>query len=228
MSDIRSEIRKLFDDAAQVYDTQRRYLITCFEDFYGTAVALAQTDTPEPAILDIGAGTGLLSALLLKKYPQAKITLIDISAQMLEVARQRLKALSDIEFIIDDFARHQFTSSFDIIASSLAIHHLDDREKESLYQKVYHIMNKSGCFINADQVMGSTPHLENLYKEDWRKKVLASPLTPEEIARADERTRMDQMSTLKDQLGWLRNAGFCDVDCVYKYYNFVVMYARKK
>ncbi|MEN6389513.1 MAG: methyltransferase domain-containing protein [Syntrophomonas sp.] len=228
MSDPRDEIRILFNDVAGAYDSQRRFLIPCFEDFYGTAVALAQADTPEPEILDIGAGTGLMSALLLKKYPGARLTLIDVSDQMVEVARQRFQNVSDIEYIIDDFARNHFSKSFDIIISSLAIHHLNEPEKEALYHKVYHTLKESGCFINADQVLGSTVFLENLYKEDWKRKVLASPLTPEELGRAYERTRMDQMSTLQDQLGWLKDAGFSEVDCVYKYYNFVVMYARKQ
>ncbi|MEQ8173759.1 MAG: methyltransferase domain-containing protein [Syntrophomonadaceae bacterium] len=228
MNDSREEIRKLFNDVAGAYDSQRRYLIPCFDDFYGTAVALAQADTPEPAILDIGAGTGLMSALLLKKYPGASLTLIDVSDQMVEMARQRFQNASDIEYIIDDFARHRFSKSFDIIISSLAIHHLNEAEKEALYHKVYHTLEKPGCFINADQVLGSTVYMENLYKEDWKQKVLASPLTSEELDQAYERTRMDQMSTLRDQLGWMKDAGFSEVDCVYKYYNFVVLYARKQ
>lgn len=227
MSDSREEIRKVFNDVAQAYDSQRRYLIPCFDDFYGTAVDLAEADQPEPSILDIGAGTGLVSALLLKKYPAASLTLIDVSDQMMAMARQRFRNAFDIEYIIDDFARHQFAKSFDIIVSSLAIHHLDEPEKKALYHKVYHTLRKPGCFINADQVLGSTAYLENLYKKDWRKKVLDSPLTQEEIGQAYERTRMDQMSTLGEQLGWLKDAGFSEVDCVYKYYNFVVMYARK-
>ncbi|MDD2510850.1 MAG: hypothetical protein PHG94_06980 [Syntrophomonas sp.] len=69
MSDNKFEIMRMFDDIAQSYDGQRKYLIPCFADFYGTAVALAEVDheEAEPAILDIGAGTGLFSALLLQK-----------------------------------------------------------------------------------------------------------------------------------------------------------------
>lgn len=227
MRDSREKIKDLFNSVAHAYDSQRRYFIPCFDDFYGTAVALAEADNQEPDILDIGAGTGLLSALLLKKFPLARLTLIDLSDQMVEMARQRLAGELDINYIIDDFAGHQFNKSFDIIASSLAIHHLNETEKRALYSKVYQILKKPGCFINADQVLGSTIYLENLYKEDWKRKVLASPLTQEEIGHAYERTRMDQMSTLGDQLKWLGDAGFSEVDCIYKYYNFVVMYAKK-
>ncbi|MDD2621039.1 MAG: methyltransferase domain-containing protein [Syntrophomonadaceae bacterium] len=227
MSDKRLEIMKMFDDVAQSYDAQRKHLIPCFADFYGTAVDLAEVDNKESAILDIGAGTGLFSAMLLQKYPQAKLTLIDISAQMIEMARQRFQGSKNIDYIVDDFAVYNFNQKFDMIVSSLAIHHLNAQEKEFLYQKVFNSLKKQGCFINADQVLGATDHLESLYKEDWKRKVINSPLSPEELNQAYERTKLDKMSTLKEQLDWLQKAGFSDVDCVYKYYNFVVLYACK-
>jgi tRNA (cmo5U34)-methyltransferase len=82
-------------------------------------------------------------------------------------------------------------------------------------------------FINADQVLGSTPFLETLYKKDWKRKVENSALTTEDLQSAYERTKLDKMARLEDQLNWLEEAGFSDVDCVYKYFSFVVMFGRK-
>ena len=84
-------VKEKFDDYTRQYDAQRRMLITCFNDFYSIAVSLAETDKQNPAILDVGAGTGLLSSMVLQKFPVARLTLIDISEKMLEVARERLK-----------------------------------------------------------------------------------------------------------------------------------------
>ena len=88
-------------------------------------------------------------------------------------------------------------------------------------------MNKGGIFVNADQVLGQTPFIEALYKNDWKVKIENSGLSQAEIASAHERTKLDKMSTLEDQMNWLKESGFEDVDCVYKYYNFVVLFGRK-
>ncbi|SHI13111.1 tRNA (cmo5U34)-methyltransferase [Desulfosporosinus lacus DSM 15449] len=58
-------------------------------------------------------------------------------------------------------------------------------------------------------------------------KVENSGLSKEEILSAYERVKLDKMSTLDDQINWLKGIGFTDVDCVYKYFNFVVLYGRK-
>lgn len=52
-------------------------------------------------------------------------------------------------------------------------------------------------------------------------------LTRQELDAAYERTKLDKMSTLDNQLNWLQESGFKDVDCVYKYFNFVVLFGRK-
>ena len=84
-------IRKAFDEVATEYDAQREYIIPDMRNYYGAAIWAAETPTATPAILDIGAGTGLLSALLLEKYPSATLTLLDISEKMLAVAQERFR-----------------------------------------------------------------------------------------------------------------------------------------
>ncbi|MDD3364864.1 MAG: SAM-dependent methyltransferase, partial [Syntrophomonas sp.] len=70
------DVKEKFNDIAINYDSQRRKLIPCFDDFYSIAVAVAETSNETPNILDIGAGTGLLSSFVLEKIPNANLTLI--------------------------------------------------------------------------------------------------------------------------------------------------------
>lgn len=221
------DVKKKFNDNARQYDSQRKKLIPCFDDFYSTAAAVAETKNKKPNILDIGAGTGLLSSFIIEKYPDANLTLIDISEKMIEVAKSRLKYKTDVTYIIDDYTKYQFDKKYEIVISSLSIHHLTDIEKKELYARIYSILNQDGVFINADQVYGSTPFIEALYKSDWKLKVENSGLSKNEIQSAYERTELDKMAKLDDQLNWLKDIGFLDVDCIYKYYNFAVLFGRK-
>lgn len=220
-------VRSTFNETATVYDQQRRKLIPCFDDFYGIAASLADSQQEAPRILDLGAGTGLFASLLVERYPNAKLTLIDLADNMLDVARARFDGNPNIEYVCADYTSFIAPDTYDIVISGLSIHHLSDSDKEQLYKNSYANLREGGVFINADQVLGHTPFIDERYKSDWRSKVEASGLSDAEIAAAYERTKLDRMADLASQLGWLAEAGFWDVDCVYKYFNFVVMYGRK-
>ncbi|MGJ7921269.1 class I SAM-dependent methyltransferase [Neobacillus sp. LXY-4] len=223
----RDEVKEKFNENASQYDQQREKLIPCFKDFYSIPVSVLETSKEEPAVLDIGAGTGLLTSFILKKFPKAKVTLIDLSEKMIEKARQRFKNYDNITYIVEDYTKYHFNKKFDMIVSSLSIHHLTDPEKRRLYDHIYGVLKTDGVFINADQVLGQTPFIESLYKNDWKNKIEHSGLTQEELKAAHERTKLDKMATLDMQLNWLKEIGFHDVDCIYKYFNFVVIFARK-
>jgi tRNA (cmo5U34)-methyltransferase len=88
-------------------------------------------------------------------------------------------------------------------------------------------LKDGGIFVNADQVLGATPAIEAEYQRRWREKILGSSLSGVEKSAALERMKMDRPATLADNLRWLRDCGFRDVDVFYKYYNFAVMAGRK-
>jgi len=220
-------IQEKFNENSQNYDSQRKKLIPCFDDFYNisTSVVEAHSDTPE--ILDIGAGTGIFSEYILKKYPKASLTLIDISDKMLELSKLRFKDFNNIKYIAYDYSTYNFDEKYDIIISSLSIHHLLDDEKLELFRKCYSILNSSGMFINADQFLGETPYIEELNKRLWKADIENSGLSTEEILSCYERMKLDNEATLKQHLDWFNALGFCDVSCVYKYYHFGIIFGRK-
>ncbi|SEO47853.1 trans-aconitate 2-methyltransferase [Paenibacillus sp. OV219] len=220
-------VHSTFNETAAVYDQQRRKLIPCFDDFYGVAASLADSQHEAPKILDLGAGTGLFASLLVQRYPNASLTLIDLADNMLDVARARFSGNPNVQYVCADYTNFVTPDSYDIIISGLSIHHLLDADKVQLYKNSWTNLRESGVLINADQVLGHTPFIDERYKSDWRGRVEASGLSGAEIAAAYERTKLDRMTDLSSQLGWLTQAGFQDVDCVYKYYNFVVMFGRK-
>lgn len=188
---------------------------------------MASIDTENPKILDIGAGTGLLSAFLMERYPEASFTLIDISEKMLDIAKDRFRGNSNVKYIVADYSKYSFVEKYDMIVSALSIHHLEDKEKKEIYKKSYSLLKQNGVIINADQVHGETPFIEKLNKDIWRRYIEDSGLPEEEILAGYERIKLDKNSTLEQQMNWLKEAGFCDVSCIYKFYHFAVMFGRK-
>jgi len=220
-------VKRLFDAAARDYDRQRRMLIPCFDDFYGTALALVETDDPAPEILDLGAGTGLFSGMVLQKYPDARLTLVDLSDKMLEKALERFRQTDRIRYVVGDYTVLEFPQPFDAVISSLSIHHLPHEAKRSLFAKVFRLLKNGGVFVNADQVAGPTPEIDRYYRRRWLENIRASGLESGEIEASIERRKLDINATLKDQIRWMEEAGFRDVDCMYKYLDFAVFYGRK-
>lgn len=224
---MKSSVKHLFDIVAQDYDMQRKQLIPCFDDFYGMALDLMESSKDTPHILDLGAGTGLLSGMVLQKYPNARLTLMDISEKMLRMARRRFADTDQVQYVVGDYTKHAFTSSYDMIISSLSIHHLTHAEKKNVFGTVYKMLEPGGLFINADQVQGRTPETDAYYRERWLDAIHKSGLSDEAISASIERRKVDINAKLEDQLLWLEEAGFSVADCMYKYLDFVVFYAQK-
>jgi tRNA (cmo5U34)-methyltransferase len=223
------EIQNQFNAVSEKYDRQRRFLIPCFDDFYGVALNLSEEVKIVKNILDIGAGTGLMSAFFHEKYPDAKITLVDISADMLKKAEERFNGNENIEFLNADFATVELTDDhYDLVVSGLAIHHLPNPLKKQLFGKIANTLNTGGWFINADQVLGANEVAEKIYTENWKNHVNNSiHLEEQEKQSAFERIKVDIMAPLKDQLEWIEAAGLKNASCYYQYYNFVVFAANK-
>jgi tRNA (cmo5U34)-methyltransferase len=220
-------LRASFDSIAQEYDAHRRQLIPCYDDFYRVTTDLATGGPQGLRVLDVGAGTGLMTQFILSRKPEAVCTLVDFAEEMLNVAKKRFAGQNNVSYVTGDYRNVDLGSGYDVIVSSLSIHHLDDRDKARLYHRLYGLLKAGGVFVNADQVMGATAAIEAEYQRRWREKITKSDLSEVEKAAAFERMKMDRPATLEDNLRWLRDSGFRDVDVYYKYYTFAVMAGRK-
>lgn len=220
-------IEKNFNAIAEIYDSQRRALIPCFESFYETIVE-AIPPINAPKILDIGAGTGLLSHLILNRFDNAQFTLIDISADMLSQARERFGDNDNFTYIEADYSSYSFTKPYDIVVSSLSIHHLTDEEKAKLYKCIYTQLNNGGIFINGDQFLSRTIKGELRNMEWWRHKIEATELSPTDIVQWEKRVAMDIPATVEQNIIWFESAGFTEVELLFKMYNFGVIAGKKE
>jgi tRNA (cmo5U34)-methyltransferase len=216
-----TEVTSVFDAIAEEYDAPRRRLVPCFDQFYGTAVALAAGAV---RVLDLGAGTGLLSARLAAARTGVRLTLVDAAPAMLAVATRRLAGVAGIahETVVADLTDPLPGGPYDAVVSALAIHHLPDAGKRDLFARVRSALVPGGVFVNAEQVAGPTPALDRRYDEVWLAQIRALGASEDEIAGARARMAYDRPATVDDQCAWLREAGFTDVDCFFKSWRFAV------
>jgi tRNA (cmo5U34)-methyltransferase len=220
-------IKERFNEISAKYESQRRQMICCFDDFYGVPLKALDYRGDSPRVLDLGCGSGLFTAILLTKYSQARVTLVDIADGMLKVAKKRFAEHQDFEYVNTDFTSLNLSGPFDIIISGIAIHHILGPEKKKLYEKCFRMLAPEGVFINSDQIKGETEATNNLNMRLWKASIESSGLPRAEIDAAYERMKFDQPSTISEQLAWLNEIGFTDVDCIYKYLPLAVFYAKK-
>ena len=153
-----------------------------------------------------------------------------MAGKMLDVARERFRDFPDqFRYVAADYRTLADAGSFDLVISSLSIHHLDDREKQELFRQIYGVLRQPGVFINIDLIKGPTPYLEEFYCSDWYEKMRRAGAPDEEIrAGIERRLAYDRDALMEDQLRWLREAGFSDADCVYRNYKMGLFLGMKR
>ncbi len=230
------DIKDAFNSSALEYDKHRRQFIPCFDDFYGTVLKLIPYEENDTfTVLDLGAGTGLLSQMILNIFPKANIVLMDFAQDMMKQAMNRFLAdkkydKSNITYSLKDYSKDEITlkgNPYDLIVSALSIHHLTSIEKQKLFSKIYHALNPEGLFINADLCLGYTEDIEQEYQNDWLAHLAKSGLSSEEIQAGIERSKFDKKDTLSNQLMWLDSTGFVNVNCWYSNFSFSVYSGQK-
>jgi tRNA (cmo5U34)-methyltransferase len=132
-----NDLESAFSKVPREYDAQRLQLIPCFNDFYQAGLLADSLFHPPGRILDLGCGTGLFAGFAALKYPEAALVLVDVSEEMVLEAKKRLSSVKKIQFIRSDFLELKTIGTFDLVISGLAIHHLEDTQKQEFFQRIY-------------------------------------------------------------------------------------------
>jgi len=221
-----SDAPALFAAHASSYDAARRALIPPFDRFYGAALeALELAGPPLRRVLDLGAGTGLLSGMVAAAHPGAELVLVDGAPEMLDRARQRLRDHPAVSHVVADLRDPLPPGPFDAVVSALAIHHLDDDAKRALLPRVRAALRPGGVFSWAEQVAGPTADLERRYVERWIARCRAAGVEEGALRESLDRQAVDLHLPEGPQLHWLTEAGFCPVDLAFKDERFAVLVA---
>jgi SAM-dependent methyltransferase len=131
---------------------------------------------------------------------------------MLDRARSRFAGESGVTFTEYDLADPlpRF-GRFDLVLSGFAIHHVEDDVKRARYAEIFDLLLPGGRFINVEHVSPT----EQLHRDF---KVALG---------IDKGDRSNRCSPVEDQLSWLRDIGFVDVDCLWKWREMALLHARR-
>jgi len=223
------KVKNHFQKEAEIFDGLIRTLIPNYEEMIEALAGVLPFHPREHvSILDLGSGTGNVSWAIKKRFPQAHLTCLDLAENMIQNTRHKLAEYGEVDYVVGDLRDLDAVEEYDAVVSSLAIHHLSRDEQRSFYSQIYTALKGGGVFYNADNLQSSSESLNQFYLEKWRKFMLQyhSPKEVEAVWLARHHQE-DHPQPLTDHLDWLKEAGFQDLDVVWKHYYFGVYGARK-
>ncbi len=156
-------------------------------------------------VLDLGTGDGLLLDVVRDAHPEVDCVGVDFSTTMLDEAARRFAGGVGVTFVQHDLDQPlPGLGGFDAVVSGFAIHHLVDERKRALFGEVFQLLEPGGVFCNLEHVASPTARLHDAFLD-------ALGRLPEDDDPSNKLAPVDE------QLGWLRDAGFDDVDCFWKW-----------
>ncbi|MGH9353364.1 MAG: class I SAM-dependent methyltransferase, partial [Terriglobia bacterium] len=170
--------------------------------------------------LDLGSGDGRLLRLVRTEQPAAKAVAIDFSPTMLESLRGKF-ADDPLVTIVEHNLENRLPElapelgEFDAVVSSFAIHHLPNARKRTLYEEVYGLLAHGGVFYNLEHVSSPTPELHEVFLRHLE-------------VRRNEEDPSNILLDVETQIRWLREIGFADVDCHWKWLELALIGGMKR
>jgi tRNA (cmo5U34)-methyltransferase len=182
----------------------------------GEATLLEEVPTTAARVLDLGSGDGRLLDLVLRARPKATGVALDFSPLMLERLRSRFAGSPAVEIVPHDLSEPlPRLGTFDAVVSSFAIHHLDHQRKRQLYGEIEQLLGDGGVFCNLEHVASASAY-------GHARFLAAMGTSPEE---EDPSNKLLDVHT---QLEWLRDIGFTDVDCYWKWRELALLVGFKR
>lgn len=200
------------------YDARIRTFIPHYEEMLDVAASVI--DSRSRVIVDLGIGTGALSARCLKRAPQARVVGIDADAEVLQAARRRLPG--DATLINGFFTKVEIPKS-DAVVASFALHHIRTRSaKARLYTRIASALRSGGQIVNVDCQPGRDPSLARRQHEAWKHHLMRSYSEKEAESYLESWSHDDVYMPLEVELELLQKAGFA-VEVVWRKDAFAVI-----
>ncbi|MBS4219914.1 class I SAM-dependent methyltransferase [Bacillus sp. FJAT-49711] len=231
-----------YHERAAEYHTKKGFDPKRKEEMLDVTLSLLVDLTPKGAtLLELGAGSGLFTKKLISTDHFNEILVTDGAEAMLDIAQNDLESTSTkLEFTTLDFTKKNWSENYmenkvEAVTSSMALHHADD--KRVLFKEIYNVLNVGGFFVFADHMAGSSPLVEKLIGNKRARIKLASlseDLNDEDKIekfiisdKAKQKSEGNKCESITHYLTYLHEAGFVDVDCIWRDYWLAVFVAKK-
>lgn len=209
-----------FASITESYDSLIRRAVPRYDEMVARLLEYLPPDAE--SVVELGCGTGNLSLQLLAKFPRGALSFVDASPEMIALTRSRVdqaksSATPSVNFLVQRFEELDFAAgSFDVVVSSISLHHVEDKAR--LYARIRSLMRVGGRFCFADQIRGEPESNHRLNWERWldfcRQR---GHCTPEELeSLLQHAAAHDHYTALTEHVALLSQAGFSEIDCVWR------------
>jgi tRNA (cmo5U34)-methyltransferase len=211
---------EFFDRRVDGYEEHMREILPAFDEFY-SAVAGQIPATGEPlSILDLGCGTGLELDFIFARVPNAVITAVDLSSEMLAKLKAKLEHSRrgpQVEIVQGSYLTMPFPAGgFDHVVSVQTMHHFTPRVKLGLYTRIADALKAGGRYIEGDYVVSPDEEQSLLARYAEIVKPLRTAGAIGEGDTVDGTYHIDIPLSVQSQTAVLRKAGFADVEIVFE------------
>lgn len=201
------------------YDRIIRTLIPQYETMHAMIVRWCSHVLPsKPTIIDLGGGTGSLTAAVAEQFPNADIEAWDIDAKMMEVGRHRLARYgSRVRMVERSF--EEPLPECDAVVACIALHHIRDLDKKiKVYSNIFRALRSPGIFANGDATMSVDPRTQEATYRLWTEFMMSNGMTEEETRQHFANWRdEDRYFSLQEEFEALKAAGFAQPECFWRY-----------
>jgi SAM-dependent methyltransferase len=180
----------------------------------GEAALLEWLPAGVSRFLDLGSGDGRLLEIVRLVHPRTRAVALDFSDAMIERLHARFGCDSNVHIVHHDLdvPLPPLDGPFDAVVSSFAIHHLVHARKRSLYAEIFERLATGGVFCNLEHVASATALLHRRFLERLG---------------IEEEDPSNKLLDVEAQLSWLREIGFVDVDCHWKWRELALLVGVK-
>lgn len=208
------------------YPGLMRRLIPFYDQQRVLMRALIPFDRTTPLmVLDLGCGPGLMAAEILSEFPFSRVTLFDLTAEMIHVCKARLAGSDRATYRIGDFRTDDFGGGYDLIIASLSLHHLERAERPAFFRRVHESLLPSGHLIAAEVIVDESPEVRERQYELWQRFMIEQG--EDGAAWYQKHLAKDHPIDISTLVTLLSQAGFTAPGCFWRYLNFAIISAHR-